>query len=177
MFVGDRHAERLHHDEEVFPNHALGFCRAVAKQIRRVIGGNHGDSVERELFSADSAHFAVRIVAEQAVDRRQSERDDDFRLDDFDLGDDVGQAVGHFFRRRRAVADERRELRAPFHDVADIDIAAGETGRADDFIEQLSGRSDEGNALRFFFRAGSFAAEKYGRFRIAVTEYEIFSGV
>ena len=72
-----------------------------------MIGDDHGDAAK--LMGSGTKGSERSALLEQSLRRGASERDDDTRPEDFDLGADEGQAGGHFLVRRRSVA---RSLKA-----------------------------------------------------------------
>ena len=97
--------------------------------------------------------------------RRRAEREDDARPDDLDLLVEVGTAVRHLFRVRRAVAQPRPvvERRAALDRVGDVDVLARQADREQHAIEQFAGASDERPAQSVFRLARPFADDHQPR--------------
>ena len=97
------------------------------------------------------------------------------------MGGDEGNAEGHLLGRGLAVANlgavgAGRQLRAPIHDVADVDIAAGQPHRLNHPCEQLPRGTDERLALKFFLRARRLSHEHDPRIEAPHAEYDLLAG-
>lgn len=111
---------------------------------------------------ADVPESLERPKAQQTVGRGRSQCDQQARLHDVDLRAQIRQAVTHFILGRGAIADlrrslGRRQLRAPVHDVADINVTAREPHATDHFRQQLTGGADKRFPLHFLVRSRRFA--------------------
>ena len=83
-----------------------------------------------------------------------------------------GEQVSHLVAFWRAIA-----RRAALHDVRDVDIFAADAHGFDHVVEQLSGATDEGFALRVFVSAGAFADKHQVGVRIAYAEDNLLAAL
>src|SRR5438477_2180749 len=98
--------------------------------------------------------------AEQAFDSNSSERDQNFRLNDVDLFEEIRAARLHFTRRWRPIAERTRRCVGPaFQNISDVDFLPGEAHRLNNSREQLTCAPNKWFALFVLINAGGFADE------------------
>jgi len=102
---------------------------------------------------------------QQGAGSRGAQGHDHLRADDLQLPHQVGAARGDLVAGRVAVV-----RRAALQHVADEDLVAGQGHGLDHAGEQLTGRSDEGQALTVFFEPGGFADKDQPGGRAALAE-------
>ena len=109
--------------------------------------------------------------AEQAFDSNSSERDENFRLNDVDLFDQIRAARLHFERRGRPVAEVAGRCIGPaFQNIGNVNFLAAEAHCLYDSREQLAGASDKWFALFILVDTGCFANEHQLRVRVSYAE-------
>jgi hypothetical protein len=143
------------HRLEVVPHLFLGG--GIAEQERGVERGHHRNLALEELPAAAKARDAL-ARPEEALHRRRPERDDHLRLESHELLLQVRHAREHLLGLRLAVV-----RRPALHDVADVDLVAVETHRADHLVEQLARLADERKALLVLVGAGPLSHEAESR--------------
>ena len=102
-----------------------------------MIGWHHRCAVERLPMTADFADG--NGFAKEPLHGRCAEGDDQFRLNQFDLLHQVGQARLHLVHRRLAIPVRLpRSVRTAFEDVRDTHGLARETHGLDDPCQKLA---------------------------------------
>ena len=140
---------RLLGEDEVFPG--LGLVLEGAQQIRRMVGHDqrHAGVAVHPAAQAGNrgAGFQQRLRGEAP------HREDQLRLDQLDLLQEMRAALRDFLRRRVAVS-----RRAALEHVRDVDVgAARKADRRQHVVEQLARLADERIAEAILFRARRLA--------------------
>lgn len=130
-------------------------CGMVDREDRDSIGECMG-------FSVSCGDFEI---GEEVPERVATQGDDDFWFDERDLQLEPRHALLLFLICRIAVIRW-----AIFDDITDVDFFALETDRCEEFIEELSCRSDEWPSKFIFLLPWSFTDEHDGCMRISFTQ-------
>ena len=83
-------------------------------------------------------HLADRVLGEEPAQREAPKRDDQLRVDEFDLAQEVLAAGLDLFRQRVAVVG-----RPALEDVGDVDVGRVQADRGEQFVEELAAGADE----------------------------------
>ena len=103
--------------------------------------------------------------------QQQLERDQNFRLNDFNLLDEIRPAGLHFTRRGRPIAEGTGRCVGPaFQNISDVDFFPGEAHRLNNSGEQLTCAPNKWFALFVLISAGCFADEHQFCIRISYAE-------
>src|SRR5689334_12620031 len=102
-----------------------------------------------------TAHFAhCPAHTEQTFHRYCAERDDNLRLNDLDLFEEIWSVGLHLQWGGYAIPKRAcRHVRPAFQNVCDVNVLTREPHRFDDFRKQLSGASNKRLSLCIFIRA------------------------
>ena len=132
-----------------------------------MVGRHEWNAVVIEPLAAHLAHGAW--FAQQALNRGESQGDDDLRLDEVDLFAQPWQAGRHLGGLRLAVAGfTRGHVGTAFQDIGDEDILAGVFHRTDDPCQELARLAHERLATQILLLAGGFSHEE--KFREGVAD-------
>ena len=113
-------------------------------------------------------------LAQQSFHCRGAERDDYPGLDQINLCEQIRQASLHLLRRRFTIAHRLSGcVGTAFQNVGDVNRAAREAHRLNDFGQQLAGFADERFALLIFIRPWRFADKQHRRINGADAEHDI----
>src|SRR4029453_1877868 len=108
---------------------------------------------------------------EQTFDGYRANRDQNLRLNNIDLLQEIRPACLHFERRRGAVAKRAsRRIGTAFQDIGNVNLLANEAHRLDNSRKQLTCAPDKWLALPVLIHAGRFTDEHQFRIRISDAE-------
>src|SRR5579863_9040042 len=164
FFLWGLEAEDGHDFLQIFPDFA--FCGGIAKQVRRMIGGDEFRAVVVEPLAAESGNAQRGL--EHRLRGATAEATNHPGLDHAELANEIGRAGCDFVLFRQAIFG-----RTAFHDVADVNIRTAKAHRLDHLREEFPGAADEGLALLVFVAAGTFTDENELRLRIADAEDDV----
>src|SRR3989441_13088184 len=156
-------------EAQVFPG--LGLVGKIAQQISRVIG--HDERHALIAMQPPAQARDARLGVEQRLHGKAPHREDQFRLDELELAQQVGRALADLEGLRIAVA-----RRAALEHVADVDVlAAREADRGEHVVEQATGLPHERLAPRVFLGTRRLAHQQPVRLLVAYAENRLSAGL